>query len=395
MSRRFKTIKTGIPKLDEFLNEGIPKGKTLLYYIQPGVEGSIFGMQTLYNNLENGAKCVFITATRDPGDVREAFEEFGWDLDKYKDSFAIVDAFSGLVGLQSKEKYVVENPTDITSFDKVMGEVTEEGGSHNIVFGSLSAIMDMCGEQETLEYVEKWNKYTTLHDGAAVYNFTAWPYSKSTLNKVKEELFDSVVAVGGIAERVIFGQYYGVIKANWTEAKRKYVLFKTVRPGGVEAFIPKILVTGPYNAGKSAVVHALSTRGAAVDRLGTTAALDHGNIDHKDFSVDILGTPGQERFDPLLKVLGGEAMGLFLVIDSTKPEEFHRAKTMLETTLGHGLPFIVLANKQDLPNALSPEEIRERMKIGKEIKILPTVATQEKGVVEAFETLIDMITNTD
>ncbi|MBU2560331.1 GTP-binding protein, partial [archaeon] len=157
----------------------------------------------------------------------------------------------------------------------------------------------------------------------------------------------------------------------------------------------KILVTGPYNAGKSAVVHALSTKGAAVDRLGTTVALDQGNIDHKDFSVDILGTPGQERFDPLLKMLGEEAMGLFLVVDSTKPEELHRAKTMLEVTLAHGLPFIVLANKQDLPDALSPEEIRERMKIGKEVKILPTVATQEKGVIEAFETLIDMVTSTE
>ncbi|MBU2559434.1 hypothetical protein KKA03_00890, partial [archaeon] len=166
------------------MNEGIPKGKTLLYYIQPGVEGYIFGMQTLYSNLGNGANCVFITVTRDPRDVRETFEEFGWNLDEYKDNFAIVDAYSGLMGLQSREKYVVEDPTDITSFNKVMEEVTGKGGSRNIVFGSLSAIMDMCGEQETLEHVKKWNKYATLHDSAAVYTFTAWPYSKSTLDKV-------------------------------------------------------------------------------------------------------------------------------------------------------------------------------------------------------------------
>lgn len=386
---------TGIPKLDGFMNGGIPNGKTLLYYVQPGVDGEVFAMQTIYNNLERGTKCVFIASTVNPGDVREKFKEFGWDLDNYKDNFAIVDAYSRLIGLESEEKYVVEDPTDITSFNKVIEEVIEECGKGSIIFSPLSTIMDMCGEQETLEYVEKWNKYTMLHDSVSVYTFTTWPYSEDTLNKIKEKLFDSVVVVGGIAERVIFGQYYGVVKANWTEPKKKYILFKVIRPGGVKAFIPKIIVTGPYNTGKSTLVHALSTRAVSVDRLATTIALDHGHIDHKDFSVDIFGTPGQERFDPILKLLGGEAMGLLLIVDSTKPDEFHRAKTMLDMTLGHGLPFIILANKQDSPNALSPEEIRERMKIGKEVKIVPTVATQKKGVMEAFETLIDMIVGAD
>jgi len=386
---------TGIPRLDKFLKGGIPNGKTLLYYVHPGVEGEIFAMQTIYTNLENGNNCVFIASTRNPRDARERFKEFGWGLDKYKDNFAIIDAYSGLIGLESEEKYVVEDPTDITSFNEVIEKVIEECGKGSIIFGSISAIMDMCGEQETLEYVEKWNKYTMLHDGVGVYNFTAWPYSEDTLNKVREELFDSVVVVGGIAERVIFGQYYGIVKANWTEPEKKYILFKVIRPGGIKAFIPKILVTGPYNTGKSTLVHALSTRAVSVDRLATTIALDHGHIDHKEFSVDIFGTPGQERFDPILKLLGGEAMGLLLIVDSTKPEEFPRAKAMLEMTLGYGLPFIILANKQDLPNALSSEEIRERMKIGKEIKIVPTVATQKKGITEAFETSIDMIVGAD
>ena len=35
-------VETGIPKLDEFLGGGIPKGKSLVYYSQPGVEGEIF-----------------------------------------------------------------------------------------------------------------------------------------------------------------------------------------------------------------------------------------------------------------------------------------------------------------------------------------------------------------
>jgi len=64
-------IETGIPKLDDFLGGGIPNGKTLLYYIEPGVEGDVFGMQTLYHNLQKGYKGLFITSTTAPDILRE------------------------------------------------------------------------------------------------------------------------------------------------------------------------------------------------------------------------------------------------------------------------------------------------------------------------------------
>ena len=40
-------LETGIPRLDEYLSGGIPEGKTLIYLNHPGVEGDVFGMQTL------------------------------------------------------------------------------------------------------------------------------------------------------------------------------------------------------------------------------------------------------------------------------------------------------------------------------------------------------------
>lgn len=85
-------------------------------------------------------------------------------------------------------------------------------------------------------------------------------------------------------------------------------------------------------------------------------------------------------------------MGVFLVVDSTKPEGFARAKKMMETTKTFGLPYVVVANKQDLNNALSIEEVRKRMAVGEEVPIVPAVAIEKKGVFEAFETLVDMIT---
>ncbi|MEE8359103.1 MAG: ATPase domain-containing protein [Candidatus Hydrothermarchaeales archaeon] len=388
-------IETGIPKLDDFLQGGIPEGKTICYYIQPGVEGDVFGMQTLINNLERGGRGIFITSTMDPQIIREYFKEYGWELEKYGDRFEILDAYSGLMGIKSNEKYVVEDPSNIESFDKTIRQVLKDFSGGGVVFGSLSAIMDICGEEKTLEYIEQWNRQVLLNDVVGIYNFTAWPYSEEVIKKVKEELFNAVIQVGGIGERVIFGQYYGVIKTDWSDAEGRCVLFRLVKPGGIRAFIPKLLVTGPFNAGKSTFVHELSTRSVSVDRLGTTVAMDHGHVDHKGFSVDIFGTPGQERFDPIIKLLGKEALGLFLIIDSTVPQEFARAKKMLELTKGYGLPFIVVANKQDIKGALSIDEIKKKMNVGEKVIIMPAVATEKKGILEAFERMIDMVTEAD
>lgn len=367
-------------------------GKTLVYYAYPGVEGTVFGMQNLCHALSDGLCGVYIASSTEPQRIRDQFSEFGWDSEEYGDRLTIIDAFSGLIGADSHERYVVADPEDIRGLTQCVKNAMEDLREPGVlVFESLSTVMDLCGESETLEALMEWNQYAMLYDHAIIYNFTAWPYSDDTLLSIKEDVCDSTVSVGGIIGDVIFGQYFGVLKANWTDAVRKYILFKVLKPGGVRAYIPKILVTGPFDAGKSTFVHALSTRAISVDRLGTTIALDHGHVDHKGFAADIFGTPGQERFDPIIKLLSGEAMGVFLVLDSTRAEDFARGRQMLEITRSFGLPVVIIANKQDCDGALTSEDIRGKLNMPENVLILPAVATTGEGVFEAFETLIDMV----
>jgi len=389
--RLYLNMKTGIPKLDDLFNGGIPEGKTLLYYTQPGVRGEIFGMQSLYQNLSEGKKGVFITSTTEPNSVRGQFKEFGWNIKDFDENFAIVDAYSALVGMVSDEDYFVEDPGDIKNLSDVISRAIEDFPGAAIAWGSLSTIMDLNGEKETLGEVKKWNKLLLSNDSIGVYNFTAWPYSEPVMKRIREQLFNAVIVVRGIEERIIFGQYYAALKVDWADVKDHAIMFKISKPGGIKAFIPKVLVTGPYNAGKSTFIHAISARAVSVDRLSTTVALDHGHVEYKGFSADVFGTPGQHRFDPLLEMLGSQAMGVFLVIDSTRPSEFSRAKNMIEKTKGFGLPYVVIANKQDIEGALKPEELRKRMRIPKGIPILPAVATKKRGIFKAFETLVEMI----
>jgi len=378
-------MKIGIPVLEELL-EALPKGKTLTYYIDPEVEGDVFAMQTLYTNLESGYRCAYITSTMGPSSVKNRFREFGWGIDDFQ-NFSMIDAYSGFVGSTSEERYVVKDPSNPSELDEVIRRVLQENDL--VVVGALSAMIDICGE-DFASVAEGWTETAKDSGSGLVFSFVAWPYPEDVLNRVKD-MSNAVVTVGGVHHRVVLGYYYGILKADWVDVENVAVLFRLVRPGGVRAYIPKILVTGPFNAGKSSFVHSISNKAVSVDRLGTTVALDHGHVEYKGFSIDIFGTPGQERFDPLLKVLGREALGVILVVDSTQPKTFPRAKQMLEATTRFGLPYVIAANKQDMPSTLSPEEIRKKMALPDSVPIIPTVAKSGEGVYDVLEALLKLL----
>lgn len=380
-----REMKTGIPVLDDILQK-IPPGKTLTYHIDPEVEGDAFAMQTLYTNLKSGYKCSLVISRMSPGNIKSNFRELGWDLEGFP-NFSIIDAYSGYIGSLSEEKYVVDDPSDLKQLSETVLQAIEENDL--IVFSSLSTIIDLCGE-DTLSHIEEWSNYARENNSILVYSFIAWPYSERVMENVNE-LSDAVISVGGIHHRVVLGQYYGIFKSDWVQSRNQAILFKLLKPGGIRAYIPKILVTGPHKAGKTTFVNSVSTQSVSVDRLGTTIALDHGHIDYRGFSIDVFGTPGQERFDPLLKYLGEKAMGVILIVDSADQDCLFRAKELLSTTTKFGLPFVIAANKQDVEGSLSCEEIRKKMSLSTSTSIVPTAANSRKGVFDVLDVLLDLL----
>jgi signal recognition particle receptor subunit beta len=55
-----------------------------------------------------------------------------------------------------------------------------------------------------------------------------------------------------------------------------------------------------------------------------------------------------------------------------------------------GVPYVIVANKQDLPGALKKEEIREKIGLP-DASVIETIAKEGKGVYEAFEMLAEKI----
>jgi len=163
----------------------------------------------------------------------------------------------------------------------------------------------------------------------------------------------------------------------------------------------KMVVTGPFAAGKTEFIRTISEIdvvsterkiSSAAERIKdqTTVAMDFGRITiDEDLVLYLFGTPGQKRFDFMWEILSEGMLGFIVVVDSSRPETFREARSILDTFRGYALtPYVVAANKQDHEDAWSPEDLRIALKIDSNVKVLPCVARDRESVKGALLELL-------
>lgn len=386
--------KTHIPKLDDFLGGGVLEGSSVLFYADPGIECEAFGYQTLQNRLEEGDPGFIFTNVTEPSSIIYEFEKFGWDLEKIVDegSAFFVDGSSYFIGAPVNGKYVIE---DYSQIEEVVTQAIKDIPDGVGVINNLSTLIDYLDHGETVQIIKKWNQIAKDKNTILLYIFTQWDYEADLIDEIKGSM-DCLVNLSTIEERVIIGQGFMVTGASWTTPSSSMVLFNILRPGGIKIFIPKILVTGPFNAGKSSFVKKIAPNSVSVDQMAlsqvpTTVAMDIGHMEYKGFVADVFGTPGQERFDLILDVLSKEAVGAFILVDSTDPKTFARAKEMIKRCNAEAIPKVIVANKQDLPDSLSIAEIRKVMNLDHSIPIVPVSIIRDEGIEDAMDALLEIL----
>ncbi len=163
--------------------------------------------------------------------------------------------------------------------------------------------------------------------------------------------------------------------------------------------VHKVVITGPFNAGKTEFIRTISdipivtTEQRISDEFKsvkdmTTVAMDYGQVRLEDDLFHLYGTPGQPRFDFMWDILVKEMQAFVLLADSSDRESLMQAKRLIRVFHRKDrVPYLVVANKQDLDNALTVEAVAKALGLEKGVDIVPCDATHKSSVRNVLKRL--------
>ncbi|XP_027200285.1 ADP-ribosylation factor 2 [Dermatophagoides pteronyssinus] len=155
----------------------------------------------------------------------------------------------------------------------------------------------------------------------------------------------------------------------------------------------RILMVGLDAAGKTTILYKLKL-GEVVTTI-PTIGFNVETVEYKNISFTVWDVGGQDKIRPLWRHYFQNTQGLIFVVDSNDKERVNEAAEELQRMLNEDelrdSILLVFANKQDLPNAMTTSELKDRLGLGqmrnRHWYIQATCATQGDGLYEGLDWL--------
>ncbi len=155
----------------------------------------------------------------------------------------------------------------------------------------------------------------------------------------------------------------------------------------------KIVVTGPFGAGKTSLISTISeievlstekgvTDGPTPGKPKTTVAMDFGRLTiDDDLALYLFGTPGQKRFDFMWEILAEGMLGFIVLIDAQRHGAADEAAEILRFfTETAAVPYVVAVNKWDHDAAAAVAAARSRLKLASDVRVVACDALDRVSV---------------
>jgi uncharacterized protein len=172
----------------------------------------------------------------------------------------------------------------------------------------------------------------------------------------------------------------------------------------------KILVAGPFSAGKTTLISSLSEvpvvltevatqhTSEATVKSHTTVAMDFGSLTlHADddtvVRLVLFGTPGQERFRFMLDVLDEGVDATIIVVDGTSSERWLEASEMIAGLRRPHIPLIVVVNRRRWGQSI--DDVRVSMGLLPEQQIFAANLVDLDEARETIATVLDVLLEMD
>ena len=160
----------------------------------------------------------------------------------------------------------------------------------------------------------------------------------------------------------------------------------------------KVIVTGPFNAGKTAFIRTASDieiltterritePDVAEVKPETTVAMDYGQKRVGDTMLHLYGTPGQNRFDFMANILAREMDAFVLLIDGADRASLIDAMQNIRLFRKYSkVPYVVAVNEKPAVSTLSPEEVANLLKLSESVPVMSCVATDAASVESVLQ----------
>ncbi|KAL1917603.1 uncharacterized protein VTP21DRAFT_3996 [Calcarisporiella thermophila] len=157
----------------------------------------------------------------------------------------------------------------------------------------------------------------------------------------------------------------------------------------------RILMVGLDAAGKTTILYKLKL-GEIVTTI-PTIGFNVETVEYKNISFTVWDVGGQDKIRPLWRHYFQNTQGIIFVVDSNDRDRIGEARDELQRMLNEDelrdALLLVFANKQDLPNAMNPDEITHKLGLHalrqRKWYIQATCATSGDGLYEGLEWLSD------
>jgi len=161
----------------------------------------------------------------------------------------------------------------------------------------------------------------------------------------------------------------------------------------------RILMLGLDNAGKTTILKKFM--GEDINTISPTLGFNIKTVEHRSYKVNIWDVGGQKSLRSYWRNYFESTDGLIWVVDSADKrrlldcvKELH--ELLVEERLA-GATLLVFANKQDLPGALSADEIKDALDLDSisthHWSILPCSAVSGKNLLQGIDWILDDISS--
>ncbi|CAG9466456.1 unnamed protein product [Pedinophyceae sp. YPF-701] len=155
----------------------------------------------------------------------------------------------------------------------------------------------------------------------------------------------------------------------------------------------RILVLGLDNAGKTTILYRMQV-GEVVSTI-PTIGFNVETVTYKNIKFSVWDLGGQTSIRPYWRCYYPNTQAIIFVVDSTDVERLPTSREELHAILDEeelrSALILVLANKQDLPGALSDAQVAEGLGLGdvrsREWAIFKTSAIRGQGIFEGMDWL--------